>query len=60
MCAIPAETLGKMKEVVAVAGGAKKAESIIAALRGELINTLITDDEAARRVLEIQSENNGN
>ena len=59
MCAIPAETLGKMKEVVAVAGGSKKAESILAALHGELIDTLITDDEAARRVLEIQSQNNG-
>ncbi len=52
--AIPPSSLKKIKEVAAVAGGYQKGESIFAALRGKHVHTLITDDQAARRVLELQ------
>jgi DNA-binding transcriptional regulator LsrR (DeoR family) len=51
--AISAASLAKIPEVIAVAGGASKGESIFAALRGGHMHTLITDDQAARRVLEL-------
>jgi DNA-binding transcriptional regulator LsrR (DeoR family) len=56
MVVISASTLSKIKEVMGVAGGYKKGESIYAALRGEHIHTLITDEEAARRVLELHKQ----
>jgi DNA-binding transcriptional regulator LsrR (DeoR family) len=37
--------------VIGVAGGVKKAEAILAALRGKLINGLITDEAAAQAIL---------
>ncbi|HEY9749664.1 MAG TPA: sugar-binding domain-containing protein, partial [Allocoleopsis sp.] len=37
--------------VIGVAGGVKKAEAISAALRGQLINGLITDEAAAQAIL---------
>ncbi|KAM3104861.1 sugar-binding transcriptional regulator [Phormidesmis sp. 146-20] len=37
--------------VIGVAGGAKKSESILAALHGKLISGLITDDSAAQAIL---------
>jgi DNA-binding transcriptional regulator LsrR (DeoR family) len=40
-------------EVIGIAGGEEKAEAILGALRGNLINTLITDDKAAERILKI-------
>lgn len=51
--AVRASSLGKIKEVMGVAGGYRKAESIFAALRGGHIHILITDDVAAKRVLEL-------
>jgi DNA-binding transcriptional regulator LsrR (DeoR family) len=39
--------------IVGVAGGAKKAESILAMLRGKLITGLITDETAAQAILDI-------
>lgn len=51
--AISPDALAKVKEVIAVAGGAEKGLSIFAALRGGLVHTLITDDQAAGRVLEL-------
>lgn len=38
--------------VIGVAGGAKKAEALLAALRGELLTGLITDEAAARAILD--------
>lgn len=55
--AISTSTLSKIKEVIGVAGGYKKGDSIFAALKGRLIHTLITDEEAARRVLELHEKN---
>jgi len=51
--AVSAASLGKINEVIAVAGGAEKGESIFAALRGGHVHSLITDDQAARRVIEL-------
>ena len=44
-------------EVIGIAGGEEKAEAILGALRGRLINTLITDDKAAEKIIKI--DNNG-
>jgi DNA-binding transcriptional regulator LsrR (DeoR family) len=38
--------------VIGVAGGTKKAEAILAALCGQLITGLITDEEAAKAILQ--------
>ncbi len=43
----------KIPQRIGVAMGADKAPSIIGALRGGYINSLVTDSEAARRALEL-------
>ncbi len=48
---ITLEELKAIDTVVGVAGGEKKGETILGALRGGFINVLITDETAARRVL---------
>lgn len=48
------EDLKAISRVVGVAGGAEKYHAILGALRGGFINTLITDVEIARRLLEGQ------
>jgi len=53
---IRTRTLKKIKHVMAVAGDAMKAEGIYGALRGGLIDTLITDDSAARSVLALHRQ----
>jgi len=40
-------------EIIGIAGGEEKAKAILGALRGNLIDTLLTDDKAAKKVLEI-------
>ncbi len=40
-------------EVIGIAGGEEKAEAILGALRGRLIDTLLTDDKAAEKILNI-------
>jgi deoxyribonucleoside regulator len=47
------ESLKKVPVVIAVASGIEKARAILGALNGKLINTLITDDCAAEKVLEM-------
>lgn len=42
--------------VIGVAGGAAKAPAILGAVRGGLIDVLITDDKAAAEVLELNQE----
>jgi len=54
---ISVDALDKIEEVMGVAGGYQKAETIYAALRGGLVNTLITDDEAAIEVLKLADQN---
>jgi DNA-binding transcriptional regulator LsrR (DeoR family) len=44
--------LRKVKRVIGVTGGPDKVESIRAALKGKLINVLITDDNTGKALLE--------
>jgi len=50
---IGAEVLRGLPCVIGVAGGEAKAPAILGALRARLVNALITDDLAARQVLEL-------
>jgi DNA-binding transcriptional regulator LsrR (DeoR family) len=47
------EVLRKIPLVIGVAGGPVKAPAILGALRAKLVNALVTDDTAAREILEI-------
>ncbi len=49
---ISLEQLGKVPKVVGVSGGPNKVSAIRAALRGELIDVLITDSVTAEKLLE--------
>ena len=42
---------GRAQPVIGIAGGASKHAAILAALRGRIINGLITDEESARAIL---------
>jgi DNA-binding transcriptional regulator LsrR (DeoR family) len=53
---IEAEIIRRIPAVIGVAGGPAKAPAVLGALRAGLINCLVTDDDAARGVLEL-SEN---
>ena len=50
--AIRPDKLKKIPKVIAVAGGELKGDAVLAALRGGFMNILITDDAAARWVVE--------
>ena len=50
---IEPDDLKTIKKVIAVSGGRKKAKAILGALRGELIDVLITDEYAATEILRI-------
>jgi deoxyribonucleoside regulator len=50
---ITLEKLQRVRHSVGVAGGSRKAASILGALRGHYINALITDDRAAERILAL-------
>ncbi|MCK4640841.1 MAG: hypothetical protein KAU06_05855 [Candidatus Marinimicrobia bacterium] len=47
------EQLKKIPEVIAVTGGANRAEALAAAIKGNLINSLIIDDIGAKALLEL-------
>jgi deoxyribonucleoside regulator len=49
---IELQDLARVPEVIAVAGGEQKVDAIIGASRAKYINTLITDELTAMRVLE--------
>lgn len=51
MIAVSLENLRQIPRVIGVAAGEKKADVITGALRGKYIDTLITDETAALRVL---------
>lgn len=51
---IEADTLRGVPLVIGIAGGAVKSQAILGALKARLINILVTDDTAARGVLELQ------
>ena len=44
--------LTELDNVIGVAGGARKAEAILAALRGGYLDVLITDEDTAKLLLE--------
>lgn len=48
----PLEELQKLENVIGVAGGPMKVEAILAALRGNYLDVLITDEETAQALLE--------
>jgi DNA-binding transcriptional regulator LsrR (DeoR family) len=50
------KSLKEMETVVGVAGGEEKIDSILASLKGEFLDVLITDENTARKVLEKGSE----
>jgi DNA-binding transcriptional regulator LsrR (DeoR family) len=56
--AINLNRLRGVANVVGVAGSEQKADAILAALRGDLINVLVTDSDAARKIIEL-ADNGG-
>jgi DNA-binding transcriptional regulator LsrR (DeoR family) len=46
------EEILAIKQVVGIAGGAAKVQAILGALRGNLINVLVTDHKTAGQILE--------
>lgn len=52
------EILRSTKNVIAVSGGADKATAILGALNGGYIDILVTDDQAAMRILEMRRASN--
>lgn len=54
----PIELIKSVKKVIGIAIGEKKAGILRAVLNANIINTLVTDSEAACKVLEIESTQN--
>jgi len=50
---ISVDDLRRVPEVIGVAGGVRKARAILGALRGQLIDTLVTDDDTAHEILRL-------
>ena len=53
---IPTEQLRRIPEVIAVAGGWRKTDAVLGALRAGLMTSLVTDVELARRILAIVAD----
>jgi len=47
------DALPKIDTVIGVAGGSRKGQAILGALRGGYAKVLITDDQAAHKVLAL-------
>lgn len=52
--AFPIEELRKMKNVIGVVGGRDKMEAILGALHGNFIKILITDEETATSIMNLE------
>ncbi len=52
------ENLKNAKQTIAVASGEDKTEAIVGALRTQIIDTLITDEYTAKRILAFSSKSN--
>ena len=52
--AFPIEDLRKMQNVIGLAGGKDKVEAILGAIHGGFIKILITDEETAKSVLNLE------
>lgn len=57
---IDIEDFLKVPNVICVAGSREKAKAILGAIRGKYINTLIVDDTAALKILELDDETRSN
>ncbi|MCR4704999.1 MAG: sugar-binding transcriptional regulator [Lachnospiraceae bacterium] len=51
---LPLKTLNELKNVIAVSGGAHKVQAIAAALKAGCIDILITDEETARLLSQVE------
>ena len=51
---LPLQTLNELKNVIAVSGGAHKVQAIAAALKAGCIDILITDEETARLLAQVE------
>ena len=58
LVALPPREVAAIPVTIAVASGAEKAEPIVAAMKGGYFNSLVTDEDTARAVLE-QGEDHG-
>ena len=47
------EDIRKIKEVVIVASGEMKADALLGAIRGGLVDTLISDSRMAEKIVKI-------
>lgn len=54
LMSIDIPTLQKVPDLICVAGGKEKEKSILAGIRGGMMNTLITDDKTARNLLNME------
>jgi len=53
---IELEKLRDFDAVIGVAGSVNKAKAMMAAVRGGFVDILVTDSDAARRILELSEE----
>ncbi len=53
---VPLECLQKVKKVILVCSGNTKSSALLGVLRTGLVTHLITDDQAAKQVLELENE----
>jgi DNA-binding transcriptional regulator LsrR (DeoR family) len=53
---IDLEALKRTRRVVGIAGGADKVKAILASLRGQWINVLITERKTAERLLDLDRD----
>lgn len=54
---ITLDALAGIDRVIGVAGGSQKGAAILGALRGRYVNVLITDDQAAQKILALHKSN---
>ena len=56
MIGLGIKDIKKTKNVICVAGLEMKAEAILGAIRGGYIKTLITDENAAKKILQLNQK----
>jgi deoxyribonucleoside regulator len=56
---ISLDILSRIETVIGVAGSSRKGTAILGALRGRYVNVLITDDQAAQKVLALHEATSG-
>ena len=56
VAAMRLEDIRRIPSKIGIAGGKRKAEAVIGAIRGGYINILITDNECAKRLIELSEK----